>query len=132
MLSPPPPPPHTAQSHINFLYKEDGNGRSVHDQLQRCLEIMLPGATLEKMPSSLAGTNWLVQAVPPSFLSSLWDGIVNKRCLDVDCSLLIVFLDGGPLVEVHGSILPILNNKGVCVHVYVVCACMRTWACECA
>ena len=95
---------------------------------------MLPGATLEKMPSSLAGTNWLVQAVPPNFLSSLWDGIVNKRCLDVDCSLLIVFLDGGPLVEVHGSILPILNNKGVYVHAYVcsMYAYIRTWACECA
>ena len=80
---------------------------------------MLPEATLEKVPSNLPGIGWLVQAVPPSFLPSLWDGIVNKRCLDVDCALLIVFLEGGPLVEVHGSILPILNAKGEYVQAWM-------------
>ena len=116
-LPPPPlsplPSPYTAQSHINFLYKEDSNGENVYNHLQRFLEIM-PEATLEKIPSSLPGTNWLVQTVPTSSLPFLWNGIVNKRFLDINCSLLIVFLDGGPLVEVHGSILPFLNNnKGV-------------------
>lgn len=110
-LPPPsPPPPYTAQSHINFLYKEDSNGENVYNHLQRFLEIM-PEATLEKIPSSLPGTNWLVQTVPTTSLPFLWNGIVNKRFLDINCSLLIVFLDGGPLVEVHGSILPFLNNN---------------------
>jgi c-ets proto-oncogene protein len=89
---------------FKFLYV-DGTGEApVPEQLQRCWDIMLSVATIDKMEAGMKGVGCVGVRVPSSHLHRFWDSIVNKKCLSISCSLLAVFVGKGPIISLKGSL----------------------------
>ena len=112
-----PPSPDTTV--FKFMYKDSVGESPVPEQLYKCWDIMLSGATVDKMEANVKGVGCVGVKVPSHLVHRFWDSIVNKKCLNISCPLLVVSVGRGPLIGLIGSLASLKGTSCVCVCVCV-------------